>query len=148
MLTYTRKPTQVKAVQLTQEILDELWLVPKNPNENPISLDVSKLNLKKVDWNWHTKELLVPTKENRQTVGLNDWIVQPSKERIYKIYSEKSFRQKFTRLDSNYSNLKELVCRLNEVYFIVDEDVDNIDLEDYVEYQALQKFADSPNEII
>ena len=153
MLTYTRKPTQVKAVQFTQSVLDRLWKIDKNPNENPITLDVPELNLKKVDWNWHTKQLAVPTNFTRETVDLNDWIViSPNSTKddvFYYIYTDKDFKEKFTRLDVNYSTLKELVVALNKIEFTgyADQDED-IDLNDFREYEVLKTFADSPNEVI
>lgn len=56
-MTHTHKPTQITAVEYTQEHYDFFIRLGKNHKENPSAVFLNELPTAPLTWNWHTKKL-------------------------------------------------------------------------------------------
>lgn len=95
---FRKKPIEIWAVQFTTAMQNSLvkkgWI---DRDCNPIDIQLDIIPKFKFQWNQHTKQLLIDTKEGQMVCSPNDWIVKEpfDKKRQYYPVKEEIFNQTY-----------------------------------------------------
>lgn len=101
---FRKKPIEIQAFQFTMDMHKDLckmgWIDKTN---NPTDVEFDFIKRFKFQWNQHTQQLLIDTKEGQMVCEVWDWIVKEpfDKKRQFYPVKDKIFNQTYDYIEGS-----------------------------------------------